>query len=181
MQYQKDISLRDGRACCLRAGTAADGPAVLENFNLTHGETDFLLTYPEENRFDAAMESRFLQQKADSEREIELVAEVDGKIAGTAGLESLGGQIKLRHRAEFGVSVAREFWGLGIGRALLEACVECARRAGYVQLELTAVAENERAIEMYRRAGFVELGRNPKGFRRRDGAYQTLVFMALEL
>ena len=33
--------------------------------------------------------------------------------------------------------------GIGIGRALTEACIECARAAGYVQLELEAVAENE--------------------------------------
>ena len=118
---------------------------------------------------------------ADSEREIEIVAEVDGKIVGTAGVESLGNKLKLRHRAEFGVSVARAFWGLGVGRALLEACVECARRAGYTQLELTAVAENERALSMYRRAGFVEFGRNPRGFRKRDGEYQTLVSMRMEL
>ena len=181
MQFERRVALKDGRACCLRAATAADGPAVLENFNLTHGETDFLLTYPEENRFDAAAESQFLQKTADSEREIEIVAEVEGKIAGTAGVESLGNKIKLRHRAEFGVSVAREFWGLGIGRALLEACVECARRAGYTQLELTAVAENERALSMYRRAGFVEFGRNPRGFRKRDGEYQILVSMGMEL
>lgn len=90
MQFERRVTLKDGRTCCLRAATAADGPAVLENFNLTHGETDFLLTYPEENRFDAAAESQFLQKTADSEREIEIVAEVEGKIAGTAGVESLG-------------------------------------------------------------------------------------------
>lgn len=181
MQFQKNVTLKDGRACVVRAATAADGPAVLENFNLTHGETDFLLTCPEENRFDAAAESQYLQKMADSEREIEIVAEVDGKIVGTAGVESLGNKLKLRHRAEFGVSVARAFWGLGVGRSLLEACVECARRAGYTQLELTAVAENERALSMYRRAGFVEFGRNPRGFRKSDGGYQTLVSMRMEL
>lgn len=181
MQFQKNVTLRDGRACCLRAATAEDGPAVLENFNLTHGETDFLLTCPEENLFDAAAESQYLQKMADSEREIEIVAEVDGKIVGTAGVESLGNKLKLRHRAEFGVSVARAFWGLGVGRALLEVCVECARRAGYTQLELTAVAENERALSMYRRAGFVEFGRNPRGLRKSDGGYQTLVSMRMEL
>ena len=109
MQFQKNVTLKDGRACVVRAATAADGPAVLENFNLTHGETDFLLTCPEENLFDAAAESQYLQKMADSEREIEIVAEVDGKIVGTAGVESLGNKLKLRHRAEFGVSVARAF------------------------------------------------------------------------
>ena len=34
-----------------------------------------------------------------------------------------------------GISIDRAYWGLGIGRALVEASVECARRAGYAQLE----------------------------------------------
>ena len=63
----------------------------------------------------------------------------------------------------------------------MEACIECAKRAGYTQLELSVVAENERAIGMYHNAGFVEIGRNPKGFYSRISGYQELVMMALEL
>ena len=40
----------------------------------------------------------------------------------------------------------QEYWGLGIGRALTEACIEYAKRAGYAQLELEVVAENSSAI-----------------------------------
>ena len=72
-------------------------------------------------------------------------------------------------------------WGLGIGRALTEGCIECARTAGYVQLELEAVAENESALALYRSVGFQEYGRNPKGFRFRLTGWQELVLMRLEL
>ena len=123
------------------------------------------LTYPDENSFNAAQESQFLKEKAESEREIELLAIVDSVIAGTAGIEAIGTKYKVRHRAEFGISVVRKYWGLGIGKALLTSCIECAKTAGYNQLELKVVAENERAVSMYERAGFVECGRNPKGFR----------------
>ncbi len=81
----------------------------------------------------------------------------------------------------FGIAITKEFWGLGIGKSLMEACIECAREAGYLQLELEVVAENERAVEMYRRAGFIEYGRNPKAFRLRTGEYQELIDMRLEL
>ena len=47
--------------------------------------------------------------------EIEIVAEVGGNIAGLAGIERVGTQEKLRHRAEFGISIDRAYWGLGIG------------------------------------------------------------------
>ena len=180
MQYNQTIQLRDGRACVLRHALAEDAAAVIDNFNLTHGETDYLLTYPDESRSDVAAEARFLQAKADSANEVEIIAQVGDVIAGTAGIDAVGGRYKLRHRAEFGVSVAREYWGLGIGRALLNACIDCARQAGYTQLELDVVGENRRAMALYESVGFREYGRNPRGFRGKNG-WQELVLMRLEL
>ena len=181
MEYSKQIVLKDGRIAILRHGVETDGSAVFENFNQTHGESDYLLSYPDENSFTAEQEGKFLKRKAESANEVEIIALVDGKVAGTAGVDAIGGKYKLRHRAEFGISVLKEYWGLGIGRALMDACIECARQAGYAQLELTVVAENARAVEMYRRAGFVEFGRNPRGFNSRISGYQELVSMRLEL
>ena len=181
MRYNKTITLSNGMECCLRNGTESDGQFVLDNFNLTHSETDYLLTYPDENSFNAAQESQFLKEKAESEREIELIAIVDGVIAGTAGIEAIGTKYKVRHRAEFGISVVKKYWGLGIGKDLLASCIECAKAAGYSQLELKVVAENERAVSMYEQAGFVECGRNPKGFRSRIAGFQEVISMRLEL
>ena len=181
MEYDKTIQLKDGRRCVLRNGTARDGFAVYENFNLTHGQTDFLLSYPEENSMNPEQEAEFLQKKTESPREIELVAEIGGQIVGTAGIEQVGAKEKVRHRAEFGISVDQQYWGLGIGRALAEACVACAKKAGYAQLELNAVADNKRAVKLYESVGFVEFGRNPRGFRSRLTGWQELVYMRLEL
>ena len=181
MKYNKTILLNNGTECCLRNGIESDGKAVFDNFNLTHGETDYLLSYPDENSFDAVQEGQFLKEKTESKNEIEIIAVIDGVVAGTAGIEAIGSKYKVKHRAEFGISVAKAFWGLGIGRALMEACIECARKAGYIQLELNAVLDNRRAISMYESAGFVEYGRNPKGFTSRTGGFQEVVYMRLEL
>ncbi len=181
MKYHQIITLKNGMECCIRNGSESDGQAVLDNFNLAIGETDYLLSYPGENSFDVTQESRFLKEKAESENEIQLVAVVDGSVVGIAGIEAIGTKYKVRHRAEFGVSVAKAFWNLGIGQALMAACVECARAAGYIQLELNVVAENTRAVSMYQKAGFVEYGRNPKGFRSRITGFQEVLDMRLEL
>ena len=181
MRYSETIILKDGRECILRNGTAADAQAVLEVFQLTHGETDFLLSYPDENAFDLTGEEAFLRKLEESENELELLAIVDGQVVGTAGIDAVGTKYKVAHRAEFGISVLKEYWGLGIGRALMEACIRCARDAGFVQLELSVVADNARAAAMYQRAGFAEYGRNPKGFRSRTAGFQEVVFMRLEL
>ena len=181
MQYHKIITLKDGRTCTLRNGTAEDWRALLDIFNLTHAQTDFLLTYPEESSYTAQEEAEFLKQKTESTDEIEILAELDGKVVGTAGIECVARKEKTRHRAEFGISVDKSYWGLGIGRALAEACMECAKSAGYVQVELETVAENKNALALYKSVGFVEYGRNPKGFRSRLSGWQELVLMRLEL
>ena len=181
MEYNRIIILKNGMECFLRNGTESDGRAVFDNFNLTHGETDYLLTYPDENSFDVMQESQFLKEKSESENEIEIVAIVNNVVVGSAGIEAVGKKYKVRHRAEFGISVAKEFWNLGIGQALMAACIECARAAGYIQLELNVVSENVRALSMYKKAGFVEYGRNPKGFCSRETGFQELIYMRLEL
>ena len=74
-----------------------------------------------------------------------------------------------------------DYWGLGIGRALTRACIECAKAAGYAQLELQAVEANERAVALYRSEGFVAYGRNPRGFRSRIDGWQPILLMRLAL
>lgn len=181
MKYQKTITLRDGRQCVLRNGTAEDARTALDSFNLTHAETDYLLTYPDEGGLTLEGEAEYLQGRAESDNEVEILAEVGGCIVGSAGVGCVGSKEKLRHRAEFGIGIERAYWGLGIGRALIEACIECARAVGYAQLELEVVADNERAHALYQSSGFVEYGRNPRGFRTRQGGWQELVLMRLEL
>ena len=181
MRYSKTVVLKDGRTCIVRNGTVQDAQGVWDNFVLTHGETEFLTTYPEEVHFTLEQEEAYLRQKEESGRDAALVAEVDGKIAGTAGINGIGTAEKTRHRASFGISIARAWWGLGIGRALTEACIECAGSAGYLQLELEVVSDNNRAMELYKSAGFVEYGRNPKGFLSRHSGWQENVLMRLEL
>lgn len=181
MEYCKKIQLKDGRECILRNGNELDGQVALANFILTHEQTDYLLTYPDESTMTADDEAKYLKSKTESDNEIEILAEVEGAVVGLAGIEAIGDKDKIRHRADLGISIDKAYWNLGIGTALLQACVECARKAGYEQIELNVVAENETAISMYKKAEFVEYGRNPRGFKSRLTGYQEVVYMLREL
>lgn len=111
MKYNKIISLKDGRECCLRNGTENDAQEVLDVFNLTHAETDYLLTYPDENSFTVEQEGAFLKAKTESSNEIEIIAVVDGKFAGTAGIDAVGNKYKtqsgVRNKYRQGILGAR--------------------------------------------------------------------------
>ena len=43
MKYNQKIIAKNGQEILIRNAEASDGEAVLENFNLIHAETDYLL------------------------------------------------------------------------------------------------------------------------------------------
>ena len=181
MRYAKTVVLKGGVELLVRNAVASDARALCDIMQRTHAETDYLLSYPDEQSGDDEQEARSLEETERSGNEVELIAVIDGRIVGSAGVSAVRSRRKAAHRARFGISVLQEYWGLGIGRVLMESCIDCARRAGYAQLELEVVADNERALSLYRRAGFEEYGRNPRGYRSTAVGYQELVHMRLEL
>jgi len=105
-----------------------------------------------------------------------LVAEIDGRVVGYAGLHLR--DAKRRHTAWLGIAVHDEFHGRGCGVALMKGLLDLADKwIGLVRVDLEASAENTRAIDMYRRFGFVEEGRQKKAYFT-DGAYTDAVLMA---
>lgn len=181
MYYSKQILLKDNTLCLLKNGESADGAEALRCFNQTHMETDNLLTYADENSLTAEDESIFLDTQTKSDDSVEICAFIGDSIVGMAGFEPVGRKDKLKHRASFGVCIEKAYWRKGIGAALTEACILCAKKAGYRQLELDVVDTNEGAISLYKRFGFVEYGRNPKAFLKRDGTWQGNILMYLDL
>ena len=181
MRYAKTVELNGGEELLVRNAVASDARALRETTQLTHAETDYLLSYPDEQSSDDEQEARSLEETECSSNEVELVAIIDGQIVGSAGVSAVRSRRKVAHRARFGISILKEFWGMGIGRVLMETSIDCARKAGFTQLELEVVADNERAVSLYRRAGFEEFGRNPRGYKSASAGYQELVYMRLEL
>jgi RimJ/RimL family protein N-acetyltransferase len=68
--------------------------------------------------------------------------------------------------------------GAGLGRRLMEAGIEAARRLGMERIELEVFASNTRAIALYERVGFVREGLKRR-VRKIDGRYDDDVLMAV--
>ena len=136
MRYAKTVLLTGGVELLVRNAVASDARALRETTQRTHTQTDFLLSYPDEQSGDDEQEARSLEETERSGNEVELVAIIDGHIVGSAGVSAVRSRRKVAHRARFGISILKECWGMGIGRILMEASIDCARQAGYTQLEL---------------------------------------------
>ena len=110
-----------------------------------------------------------------------LVACADGRHVGNCSLMRAGPQLRYRHRCSVGIALYREFWGRGIGRLLMEAVLDAARRVGYEQAELEAVSGNVRAIALYESLGFETYATLPRNMKYKDGSYADNVWMMKRL
>lgn len=181
MKYYEKTLLKNGQECLLINATKEYAKECLELFIETHQESEFLLSYPDEISFGIDEERMYLESLENSEKEINILAIYDGKIVGSSGINPIGNTFKIKHRANFGISILEKYQGLGLGRALTLACIKCAKDAGYEQIELDVVKDNVKAIKLYESVGFKEFGRNPKGFKFIDGTYHELILMCRDL
>jgi putative acetyltransferase len=92
-----------------------------------------------------------------SGRTIHLVAEADGRIVGSTGVERLPG--KSRHAGMFGISVKDGYRDIGLGTALAGEAIKQAKRLGLKLVLLEVFDCNPRAIHTYKKIGFREIGR----------------------
>jgi RimJ/RimL family protein N-acetyltransferase len=108
-------------------------------------------------------------------------ADGEGVLVGVAGLRR-DSHRKARHRAHvWGMYVAPEARGRGLGRALLESLIAHARTlTGIERLTLSVVPDNRAARSLYLRLGFVSYGLEPQAYSL-DREYWDLEHMALFL
>jgi RimJ/RimL family protein N-acetyltransferase len=110
-----------------------------------------------------------------------LGAFAEGNLVGILGL-SIDTRAKVRHKGEvFGMYVAREHAGRGVGQALMTACIGRAKEtAGLEQLRLTVTETNARAKSFYESAGFRSFGVERNAVKV-DGRYFDKCHMLLDL
>jgi L-phenylalanine/L-methionine N-acetyltransferase len=106
-----------------------------------------------------------------------LVAELDGRVVGRLSL-SRDPHPASRHVADLGLMVDASVRRRGIGRALLEAAEEWARRSGVRKLELHVFPYNEAAIRLYESCGFEREGYRRSHYRRAGGHVVDAILMA---
>ena len=170
-------NLPDGRQVFLRFPDPERHAATLINFLKTVcDETDFLSQAPDEVTFTEEEEKEFLKKINADPKSLMILAEVNGELAGNCSL-TIGEKRRNAHRATMGIALYEKYWGLGIGKLLVQAVIDTARQKGIDYLELEVVADNARAIDLYERMGFETIGCLPDAIRWEDGSSHDLLTM----
>ena len=173
MKYEaRSITLKDGRVCTLRSAEKGDAAEMLRYMVQVLGETPYLLSSPEEfAAMPVEKEEAFIESTLAAERAVMITAFDGDRIIGSADLRSAGERLRVRHRCGMGITILREYWSVGLGSAMMEAVIDCAKALGYEQLELDVVASNRRALGLYLKYGFNVYGCHPNKIRYADGTY----------
>ncbi|MCT4563123.1 MAG: GNAT family N-acetyltransferase [Maledivibacter sp.] len=106
-----------------------------------------------------------------------LVAEVQGKVVGVAGLNVMKNPRK-RHSSSLAISIRKEYQGQGIGRKLMESLLDLSDNwLMLIRVELGVLEGNDRAMNLYKSLGFEVEGKK-KYATVRDGKYVDEYLMA---
>lgn len=110
---------------------------------------------------------------------VTLSADLDGKFVGALNIMR-GGRKATRHSAEFGIYVAANARGVGVGTALIAASEAWAREHGVARIHLEVFATNPRAKALYAACGFEVEGIARGGMTLPEGRVDVIM-MAKEL
>ena len=179
----EERSLKDklGRTIVLRNARSEDAEDLIRYLKTTSAETPYLIREPEEITMTETKEKQFIQAKIDAERELMLVAFLDGKHIGNCSLMSIAPYKRYNHRCEVAIALYKEYCGCGIGKAMLQIVLDVAKKVGYEQAELEVVAENKDAIHLYEKLGFEKYGTFPDSMKFADGSYMDAYWMMKRL
>lgn len=171
---RKVLKLKNGQTMILREAVAEDAEAMISFVNQVAGESDNLTFGPGEFNITLEQEKNILADFQQGLNQLFLIGEIDGEIIGNITFRG-GQRPRVAHAGEFGISVLQKYWGLGIGKHLLEYLIEWAREVGVIRkINLRVKEDNEGAIQLYKKMGFEEEGRITREFYIDDKFYDSI-------
>ena len=176
-----EYKLRNGKSVIIRKPTLDDAQAIINIISLADTETKFLSRNPEEFKVTEEQEREFMRNFLEDNDQDWFVAEYEGQVVGQCSVGLIRRTERCRHRAEVTFVILKKYCGMGIGGKLMQQCINWCKDKNVTQIELSVVADNKQAINMYESFGFKTTGTVPKAMRYDDGTFAEELFMILEL
>lgn len=174
-------TLKNGTSVQIREGKVDDAQELIQTMKDILRSTEYLLVDEEEFNMTLEQEVAWLKAFDDIPTSLYLVATHNNEIIGTFGINGTLMK-KMRHTASMGLSLKKEWRGLGLGRMLMEEGIKWTKEKTNVEiLWLDVFSPNNTAISLYEKLGFVEEGRQ-KNFCKLEGdRYCDKITMSLHL
>lgn len=175
MDSAQSYLLKNGSSVVIRDAEVKDAENIINAINSVGAEKVYILT--EIFAHDADWERNFIQEHVKEKKDFLLVvAEVEGNIVGTSSIHP-GSSPKDRHVGGLGISIVKEWRGLGIGTAMMTYMINWAKNYGLEKLYLSVFSTNQRAINLYKKFNFQVEGKRKKQYKI-EGKYIDEIIMA---
>lgn len=175
----KEKTLKNGGKAILRNIIPNDAEKIINHYKIAGGETNFLSFGAEGILLTVDEEKEVLEKMLSQENSDFICVEIDGYMAGCLSING-NKRKRMKHCVEFGISVEKKYWGIGIGRLLLDEMILICKDNGIRKINLKTSEDNERAINLYKSYGFEIEGRL-KNECCIDGKFSDTYCMALQM
>ena len=152
------IRTKDGKKIVLRKPRMSDLRGFLNFINSLVEEDAQILC---NRKMKLSEERKWLKNQLNGIKEkkiIQLIAEIDGKLIGSVEIKKR--EFRKKHVGELSISIIKDYRNLGIGKEMIRAILELARRDKDLKLIYLTVSEkNKVAQHVYERMGFKKVAR----------------------
>jgi RimJ/RimL family protein N-acetyltransferase len=123
-------------------------------------------------------EATIIIETNNSDNSVFMIAFDNDKLVGVSN--AFGGKHNAtRHCADVGISINKDYRGMGIGKKLMKYLIDWAKETSILtRLELCVYERNTLAIKLYEDLGFVIQGKKEKAIFQ-NGNYENEIIMAL--
>jgi RimJ/RimL family protein N-acetyltransferase len=174
----RQVRLKDGRVATIRCASPEHARGLYDLARHIAAEHAYTVAEPDEVPGPEEMEDRIRDRRSHTARLLLVATDEEGHVIGELDCGA-GSRRRLAHRARFGISVAKDHRGVGIGHALIDTMIQWA--SGHREIEkvvLGVFADNDAAISLYKRLGFAIEGRRVREFKLGPGRYADDLIMA---
>lgn len=142
-------------------------------------ETPYLVMNGEGPAIEVEELAHNLADLYDSPNNVLMVAIIENRIVGTASV-SASSKKRMEHLGEVGISILKDYWGFGLGKAMMESLIDWSCEGGIIRrLELTVQERNQRAIQLYEKVGFQTEAILPRGTKTDEDEFLDVRLMSL--
>lgn len=163
-RFKEEIKLKDGRKLIIKEANPEEARDIIRYVSTVGSESDFLTYGDGEYKISLEQEIKLIHGSIESDNQVILIGWVQNVIVGCITFRA-GKWQRVRHTGEFGVTVSKKNWGLGIGTLMTEALLNWAKGSTVIRkINLRVRSDNDRAIAVYKKLGFVEEGKITREF-----------------
>lgn len=175
----ESYQLKSGKQLFLRNAALDDASNFIEYLTIISAESEYLTFGEGEISRTLEEEKRFIAESLISDTNLFIIAEIDDAIVGSLVFRG-GKNPRIRHIGEFGVSVLKKYWGLGIATFLIKYLINWAKETIIKKINLKVREDNENAVNLYYKLGFKKEGIISRYFLVK-GKYYSSIVMGLEI